>query len=199
MRSRGVPKVPSTRENVSRTADISAGNIRGMTIRRVTVQPLAPRTRADSSSWASKRRSPNQTSGLRAHAHERACFSAGPWPTVTEGAAIRSRFRGLNLGIAHFIEKTEAAGHQILPGAWATAQPGGKVTDDAFERMAGKLTATLEHERPDAVYLELHGAMVTQSHDDGEGELLRRVRSVVGLTTPILVSLDLHANVSPQM
>ncbi len=73
------------------------------------------------------------------------------------------------------------------------------MADDAFERMAGKLTLALERERPDAVFLELHGAMVTQSHDDGEGELLRRVRSALGPAMPILVSLDLHANVSPQM
>jgi microcystin degradation protein MlrC len=124
---------------------------------------------------------------------------AGPWPTVTESEAIRSVFRGLNLGIAHFIEQAEAAGHAIVPLAWAAAQPGGKVTDDAFERMAAKLIPALKREQPDAVYLELHGAMVTQSHDDGEGELLRLVRSAVGPTTPILASLDLHANVSPQM
>jgi microcystin degradation protein MlrC len=124
---------------------------------------------------------------------------AGPWPTVTEGEAIGSVFRGLNLGIVHFIEQAEAAGHAIVPLAWAAAQPGGKVTDDAFERMAAKLIPALEREQPDAVYLELHGAMVTQSHDDGEGELLRRVRSAIGPAAPILVSLDLHANVSPQM
>ncbi len=124
---------------------------------------------------------------------------AGPWPTVTEGEAIRSVFRGLNLGIAHFMQTAEAAGHAIVPLAWAAAQPGGRVADDAFERMAGKLTLALERERPDAVFLELHGAMVTQSHDDGEGELLRRVRSALGPAMPILVSLDLHANVSPQM
>ncbi len=124
---------------------------------------------------------------------------AGPRPTVTQGEAIRSVFRGLNLGIAYFMEKAQAAGHAIVPLAWAGAQPGGRVTDDAFERMAGKLIPALARERPDAVYLELHGAMVTESHDDGEGELLRRVRSTIGPAAPILVSLDLHANVSPQM
>ena len=124
---------------------------------------------------------------------------AGPWPTVTEGEAIRSVFRGLNLGIADFMQTAEVAGHAIVPLAWAAAQPGGRVADDAFERMAGKLTLALERERPDAVFLELHGAMVTQSHDDGEGELLRRVRAALGPAPPILVSLDLHANVSPQM
>src|SRR5947209_656920 len=111
---------------------------------------------------------------------------AGPWPTLTQGEAIRSAFRGLNLGIAHFME---AAGHAIVPLAWGAAMPGGRVTDDAFERMAGKLIAALERERPDAVFLELHGAMVTRSHDDGEGELLRRVRMAVGPKIPILASL----------
>jgi len=125
---------------------------------------------------------------------------AGPWPTLTEGEAIRSVFHaGLNVGIAHFMDKAETAGHAIVPLAWAAAQPAGRVTDDAFERMAAKLISGLEREKPDAVYLELHGAMVTQSHDDGEGELLRRVRAAVGPATPVLVSLDLHANVSPQM
>jgi microcystin degradation protein MlrC len=57
----------------------------------------------------------------------------------------------------------------------------------------------LRRERVDAVFLELHGAMVTREHDDGEGEMLARVRHAVGAGVPILVSLDLHANVSPQM
>ncbi|TIT59209.1 MAG: M81 family metallopeptidase, partial [Mesorhizobium sp.] len=51
----------------------------------------------------------------------------------------------------------------------------------------------------DAVYLDLHGAMVVESYDDGEGELLRRVRAVVGPDLPVVVSLDLHANVTEAM
>ena len=97
------------------------------------------------------------------------------------------------------MEAAQAAGHAIAPLAWAAAMPGGRVTDDAFERMSRMLLAGLRQENPDAVFLELHGAMVTQSHDDGEGELLRRVRAAVGPKIPILASLDLHANVSPQM
>ena len=49
------------------------------------------------------------------------------------------------------------------------------------------------------VYLDLHGAMVTEHHDDGEGETLARVRKVIGKDVPLVVSLDLHANVSPEM
>ena len=51
----------------------------------------------------------------------------------------------------------------------------------------------------DAVYLDLHGAMVTEHLDDGEGEILARVREVIGKDLPLVVSLDLHANVTPEM
>jgi microcystin degradation protein MlrC len=124
---------------------------------------------------------------------------AGPWPTVTEGDAILKVFRGINLAIAHFMDAAEQAGHVMLPLAWGAAMPAGRVTDDAFERMAGKMVAGLAAGKPDAVFLELHGAMATASHDDGEAELLRRVRAAVGPAVPILASLDLHANVSPEM
>ena len=51
----------------------------------------------------------------------------------------------------------------------------------------------------DAVYLDLHGAMVTEHLDDGEGEVLARVRKVIGKDVPLVASLDLHANVTPEM
>ncbi|KAA2244195.1 M81 family metallopeptidase [Salinarimonas soli] len=124
---------------------------------------------------------------------------AGPWPTVTRGEAIPDTFRGLNLGISHVIAAAQAAGHEVVPLAWGCAMPGGRVEDEAFDRMSAWLAEDLARARADVVYLELHGAMVTQSHDDGEGELLRRMRAVVGEGVPILVSLDLHGNISPAM
>ncbi len=51
----------------------------------------------------------------------------------------------------------------------------------------------------DAVYLDLHGAMVSEHYEDGEGELLRRVRDIVGPSVPVVISLDLHANVTEGM
>jgi microcystin degradation protein MlrC len=105
---------------------------------------------------------------------------AGPWPTVTEGAPILTVFRNINLAIAHFMDAAEKAGHEMVPLAWGAAQPSGCVTDDAFERISKMILDGLEREKPDAVFLELHGAMVTQSLEDGEGELLRRVRALVG-------------------
>src|SRR5262245_26785766 len=51
----------------------------------------------------------------------------------------------------------------------------------------------------DAVYLDLHGAMVSEPFEDGEGELLRRVRAAVGPNVPVAISLDYHSNVTPEM
>jgi microcystin degradation protein MlrC len=120
----------------------------------------------------------------------------GPWPVATEGEALLSTFRNINLALAHFIAVAEQAGHVMLPLAWGCAQPAGRVADAAFERMAATLVEGARRARPDAVFLDLHGAMVTESHDDGESELLRRVRAAIGDDVPILVALDLHANVS---
>ena len=87
-----------------------------------------------------------------------------------------------------------------MPLLWTSGGAGGLVTRDAFERIAGELVGRLSAAMPvDAVYLDLHGAMVTEDFEDGEGELLRRVRAGVGPSVPIAISLDYHANVTPQM
>ena len=93
----------------------------------------------------------------------------------------------------------EGEGHEYLPVIWAAASPSGYVTKDAFERIVGKITDVLKKEKADAVFLDIHGAMVVDCFDDGEGELLSRVRSIVGEDVPIIGTLDLHANVSQLM
>ncbi len=88
--------------------------------------------------------------------------------------------------------------HALVPLAWASGGAGGMVSDEAFEHVCGALLSRLtEAPLPDAIYLELHGAMATPSLDDPEAELLRRVREVVGEDLPIAVTLDYHANLSP--
>lgn len=107
---------------------------------------------------------------------------------------------GKNIPVSGFMEAARFAGHDLLPLAWCAAGPGGTVTRDAYERMADLLTAGLKClSRVDAVYLDLHGAMVAEHLEDGEGELLRRVREIVGERVPVVASLDLHANVSETM
>ncbi|MGB1257035.1 MAG: M81 family metallopeptidase [Thiolinea sp.] len=79
----------------------------------------------------------------------------------------------------------------------AYAEPSGLVLDTAFDEIAGRICAAIE-KGCDAVLLDLHGAMVTESHDDGEGELLRRIRQCAP-DIPIAVALDFHANVTETM
>lgn len=105
----------------------------------------------------------------------------------------------VNIPMGGFLQSMQGSGHELIPVIWAAASPSGPVAADAFERIVGQITDACEAEQPDAVYLDLHGAMVTDKYDDGDGEILRRVRSIVGMKTPIVVSLDLHANLSDEM
>ena len=125
---------------------------------------------------------------------------ADSWPGLTEGAAIADATRGINIPIAGFIDEAAGLGFELAPTLWCNAGPSAHVTDDAFERIVGRTLELLEASKPfDAVYLDLHGAMVTETHEDGEGEMLARVRAVVGPNMPIVASLDLHANVTTRM
>ena len=125
---------------------------------------------------------------------------AGGWPGLTRGPDLFATVAGINIPIAGFIAAARAAGHELLPLAWANATPSGPVTGDAYERIAALLVSELAERLPlDAVYLDLHGAMVTEHLEDGEGELLGRVRALVGPHVPIVASLDLHANVTERM
>lgn len=108
------------------------------------------------------------------------------------------RNKNLNLAACGFIAAAERAGHQIVPLFYCAAEPSGQVSANAFERIMGLIAAGLEDNRPlDAVFLNLHGAMVYEGFNDGETEILRRVRAIVG-DIPIVASLDLHGNISRQ-
>src|SRR5690606_37873596 len=87
-----------------------------------------------------------------------------------------------------------------VPLLWASGGAGAIVTAEAFERIGAEMIAELSRSLPvDAVYLDLHGAMVTEAFEDGEGELLRRIRCVVDQHVPIVATLDYHANVTSAM
>ena len=126
--------------------------------------------------------------------------AGGAWPELTTGPGLPDRVRGMNLSIAGFVDEAERAGHRLLPTTWGAASPSSYVTEHAYEHIAGLVLDGLTAARPfDAVYLCLHGAMVTEHLQDGEGELLRRVRALVGNDLPVVASLDFHANTTPEM
>ncbi|CAB3752500.1 M81 family metallopeptidase [Paraburkholderia humisilvae] len=120
------------------------------------------------------------------------------YPPMARGAEVM-KLRDVNVPIGGFIQVAQARGHQLLPVIWAGASASAHVTTDAFERIGGEIIDAVKAGGFDAIYLDLHGAMVTERIDDGEGELLERVRKIVGDTMPVVVSLDLHANVTARM
>ena len=130
-----------------------------------------------------------------------AAFEAGGgWPGVQYGEPIFSAVDGANIPAAGAIQALRAQGHSLVGTAWAAASPSAHVTADAFERISTELVNRLRAAGAlDGVYLDLHGAMVAETYDDGEGELLRRVRETVGPRVPVVASLDLHANVTRAM
>src|SRR5437879_10197064 len=124
----------------------------------------------------------------------------GGWPSMLQGAKLLETMRDINVGMAGFVPAAEAEGWELVPTIWCAASPSAHVTRDAYERVAKTTVDGIASAgQLDAVYLDLHGAMVTEHLDDGEGEILARVRKVIGKDVPLVASLDLHANVTPQM
>jgi microcystin degradation protein MlrC len=106
---------------------------------------------------------------------------------------------GTNTVIGGVIEMARELDIELIPVVATSAIPGGLVTDRVFEQVVNAIEAALREQTPDAIVLDLHGAMVTETHDDGDGAVLERVRAAAGLEIPIVATLDLHANVGPQM
>ncbi len=124
----------------------------------------------------------------------------GGFPGLVHGQPLFAAVRGTSVPISGAIEA--AAGVDLVPLAWGFANPAGPVQDEAFERISGLICAGLSvalDEAPlDGVYLDLHGAAVSDSYPDMEGELLRRVRAIVG-DIPLTISLDPHCNLTLKM
>lgn len=119
---------------------------------------------------------------------------------IREGDAIFEHLSQVNAAIAGAIHTGRDRGWDMVPTLWCAASPSAHVTEDAFERITTRLLALIAQAGPlDGVFLDLHGAMVTEHLDDGEGALLARLRALIGPDVPVAVALDLHANVTPLM
>ncbi len=142
--------------------------------------------------------------------HETNRFSAVPTDLaafeasgLTFGEAILPPARGTNAAFGGFLSGAEEHGLELVPilSVWAT--PSGLVTRDAMDSLLGWLREGLRRAQTegalDGVLLALHGAMVTETVDDAEGAILGMVRAEVGPVTPIVATLDLHANLSAAM
>ena len=127
----------------------------------------------------------------------------GGFPPFQRGPGLLDTLRPTSVPAAGAIAVGEAQGATLVPLAWCFANPAGPVTEEAFERISACIVAdlatALDAGPLDGVFLELHGAMVAEGFGDAEGELLRRVRAVVGPDVPIAASLDPHCNLTAAM
>ena len=138
-------------------------------------------------------------------AHETNTFNVRP--TTLKSFEDRYLLNGATACALRGDKNTELAGVLVVGRSYdwavnhvisAAAGPGGKVTRAAFDALTKDLIASAKDDW-DGVILMLHGAMVTDFCDDGEGEILKRLRAVVGPDLPIAVTLDPHANVTAAM
>ena len=133
--------------------------------------------------------------------HETNTYSPVPTPlarfahgsdTPPEGDAAIAAYKGTGSALGAFIELAESHGAQFVVPIAASAWPSGPVDDRAFDHIAQRICDAVA-QGCDGVLLDLHGAMVTQSHEDGEGELLRRIRAIAP-SVPIAAAMDMHTN-----
>jgi microcystin degradation protein MlrC len=123
-------------------------------------------------------------------------FGHGPGPLYGEAAV--AAFRGTGSGLGAYLDIAAREKADIVLPIAASASPSRPVDDAAFEHIAGHICEAVAKGGFDGIFLDLHGAMVTESFEDGEGELLRRIRAL-DARTPIAVAYDMHANLYPAM
>ena len=139
--------------------------------------------------------------------HETNTFSR----VLTDMAAFRRRdfhleneipaaYRGTRSAFGATFEAADKFGWTLVHPVSASANPSGLVTAEAFEDLSRIVLEAARRQGPiDGALLHLHGAMVVEGYEDGEGELLRRLRGVIGPEVPVIATLDLHANVTDAM
>ncbi len=145
--------------------------------------------------------------GVMGFIHESNTFAVTPTTyehfeqvSLTRGRGLIERWTGGNHELSGFLEGAESNGLEPVPLVAAFAMPSGTIVRETFEAIAEETVEALKAALPvDALYLALHGATVSEEFPDADGEMARRLREVVGPDVPVVMTLDLHANVSPAM
>lgn len=127
---------------------------------------------------------------------DRAAFAA---QCLAFGPALLDEWRDAHHEVGGFIEAAGIEGFEPVPIVMAWAIPSGPVADAVLDEVTGYLIAELERLRPDGLLLALHGAMVAESHLDADGEVFARLRRALGRDFPIVITLDLHGNLSQRL
>ncbi len=116
------------------------------------------------------------------------------------GEEIRSEYQTAHHEIGGMLEVLDQAGMEAVPVFFAEATPGGTITADTFETLLEEMLERLESVLPvDGCLVAPHGAGVSEAYRDMDGYWISKVRERLGDQVPVISSLDLHANVSPEM
>lgn len=114
--------------------------------------------------------------------------------------ALIDQFQNTHTVLGAYIEVLRENSVEIIPSIAAIAEPSGAVTAEAIREIKRIIfTKCKEAGKLDAILLSLHGAMVTEDHEDGDGNFLEELRAVVGWEIPIIATLDLHTNLTQKM
>ena len=129
--------------------------------------------------------------------HETNTFSPVPTPLARfrplyGEAAIRA-YRGTGTGLGAYLDLAERERAEIVLPIAGGASPSAPVDDAAYAHITDAILDAVARGRFDGIMLDLHGAMVTEQLEDGEGQFLKRLRAI-DPKTPVAVSLDMHAN-----
>ena len=118
--------------------------------------------------------------------------------TLLIGAAAIEHYRDTATCMGGYLAVAAEIGAEIVVPVCASAPPSGPVDSAAYETFCGMIIEEVGKGGYDAIWLDLHGAMVVETFDDGEGELLRRIRAI-DPKTPLCVAYDMHANIFDAM
>ncbi len=139
--------------------------------------------------------------------HETNTFSTVPTDleafraqTYLAGEGIPAEYGGTRTTIGGIMDIASERGDELVFTVAAEATPSGLVTRDAYDTIVGQMLKGFKPSpKADGVLLALHGAMMADGIDDGEGELLARIRGIVGAEMPVVVVLDLHSHITETM
>jgi len=117
-----------------------------------------------------------------------------------KGDEIPANFRGTGSEVGGAIRVADEKGWTPVYITAAHAEPNGTVLESARLEITGECLRRLKEAGPfDGLFVALHGAMVTETDQDGDSQFLREIRSVVGYEVPIAITLDLHANIFDEL